>query len=156
MKKQDLNHSNVKIQPPILAMIHIVIAYLLGYFFPLPFSSPQAVGWVGLGISALGLILGLMAIYEFKRVRTTTDAHGSVKSIVSSGIYRFTRNPIYLGFVLMLIGLPLNIGSYWGIILVPVLVISMNKVVIEKEEVYLEKKFGKAYADYRSRVRRWM
>jgi protein-S-isoprenylcysteine O-methyltransferase Ste14 len=101
-------------------------------------------------------LFGVAAFLAFRKARTTLDPYGRVSAIVTSGIYRFTRNPIYLGFLLMLIGLPLNSGSYWGVVLVPVFLLSMNSLVIEKEEAYLEKKFKDVYSSYKSRVRRWL
>ena len=71
-------------------------------------------------------------------------------------MYRFTRNPVNLGFVLILVGILLNAGSYWGILLAPVLVILCNRLVIEREEEYLGQKFGDEYSRYQSKVRRWI
>ena len=73
-----------------------------------------------------------------------------------AGVYRFTRNPIYLGFLLMVIGLPLNSGLYSGIVIAPFFAVTMNRLVIEREEAYLEKKFKDVYTSYKSRVRRWL
>jgi protein-S-isoprenylcysteine O-methyltransferase Ste14 len=96
------------------------------------------------------------AFMEFRKARTTLDPHGSVRQLVTSGIYRFTRNPIYLGFLLMVIGFPLNSGFYSGILVAPFFVVTMKRLVIEKEEAYLEKKFRDVYTSYKSRVRRWL
>lgn len=71
-------------------------------------------------------------------------------------VYRFTRNPIYLGMAFMLIGFPLAFGNVWGIPLVAAFIPLMNNLVIRHEEAYLEKKFGEAYTGYKSRVRRWL
>jgi protein-S-isoprenylcysteine O-methyltransferase Ste14 len=75
---------------------------------------------------------------------------------VSSGVYRFSRNPIYVGFLMMVVGLPLTSGFYWGIVLAPFYIMMMNRLVIQHEEAYLEKKFGKTYTSYTSQVRRWL
>jgi protein-S-isoprenylcysteine O-methyltransferase Ste14 len=90
------------------------------------------------------------------KVRTTLDPHGSVTEIVTSGPYRFSRNPIYLGFVLLLIGFSFAFRTYWGVLLSPVLTASLYQLVIKHEEAYLEKKFGDRYTSYKSRVRRWL
>jgi protein-S-isoprenylcysteine O-methyltransferase Ste14 len=90
------------------------------------------------------------------RAQTTLDPHGSVSTIVTSGPYRFSRNPIYLGFLCLLIGFPFIFRNYWGLILSPLLIVLMNTLVIQHEEAYLEKKFGEAYTGYKSRVRRWL
>ena len=84
------------------------------------------------------------------------DPYHPVSSIVTSGIYGFSRNPIYLGFLLMVIGIPLIGGIYWGMILAPIFILLCNRLVIEHEEAYLGKKFGTTYTDYQSRVRRWL
>jgi len=76
--------------------------------------------------------------------------------LVTSGIYRFTQNPIYPGFLLMVVGLPLNSGLYWGIVLAPFYMMTMTRLVIDHEEIYLEKKFRNQYPGYKSRVRRWL
>lgn len=90
------------------------------------------------------------------RARTTVDPHGSVSEIVTGGVFGISRNPIYLGFVCLLIGFPFIFGIYWGLILSPLFIILMNKLVIQHEEAYLEKKFGEVYTNYKSRVRRWL
>lgn len=149
------DHANVKIHPPILTFIFILLAYLVNWFIPLQFSITW-LRYLGFGIAIIGFLIPFFAIREFMKAKTTINPHGSVSNIISSGIYRFTRNPIYLGFLFMVIGFPLNYGSVWGIIAAPFFVTTMNRLVIEKEEAYLEKKFGETYTSYKSRVRRWI
>lgn len=150
------DHADVKIPPPVLTLIHIGIAYAAKWLIPIPFAVPNILRTIGLPLAAVGFLLAIGAFLEFRKAGTTVDPHGPVKSIVISGVYRFTRNPIYLGFLLVLIGIPLNSGTYWGILLAPVFIVSINNLVIQHEEAYLEKKFGDVYADYKSRVRRWI
>jgi protein-S-isoprenylcysteine O-methyltransferase Ste14 len=155
-KEQDHPNSSPMVHPPIVALMFIVIAYFLGRFAPLPFAAPVVLRYIGLALTFVGFLLGIGAFIEFRKARTTVDPHGSAKKLVTSGIYRFTRNPIYLGFLLMIIGLPLNSGLYWGLVMAPFYVLLMNRLIIQHEEAYLEKKFGKTYTDYTSRVRRWV
>lgn len=150
------DHASVKIHPPILTLIHIAIAYVAKWVIPIPFVVPNILRNIGFALVVVGFLLGIAAFREFMKVRTTVDPHGSVSSIVTSGIYRFTRNPIYLGFLLMLIGFPLISGTYWGVLLAPVLIVNFNNLVIQHEEAYLEKKFGDVYTSFKSRVRRWL
>jgi len=152
----DQPNINRNIHPPVVALMFIVIAYFLGRFAPLPFAAPMILRNIGLLMTFVGFLLGMGAFLEFRRARTTLDPHGSVKQLVTSGIYRFTRNPIYLGFLLMVVGLPLNSGLYWGVVLAPFYIVMMNRLVIEREEAYLERKFGKTYTSYTSNVRRWL
>jgi len=150
------DHADVKIHPPILTLIHIAIAYVAKLILPIPLAVSDLLKLIGFGLVVAGFLLGVAAFMAFRKARTTLNPHGRVSAIVTDGVYHFTRNPIYLGFLLMLIGFPLNNGTYWGVLLAPVFVITMNRLVIEKEETYLEKKFGKVYAGYKSRVRRWL
>jgi protein-S-isoprenylcysteine O-methyltransferase Ste14 len=153
---EDKDHANVRIAPPILTLIHIVAAFLLARLIPLPVVVPQIIEYVGFALVVIGFLFGLGAVIAFRRARTTLDPYHSVSSIVTSGIYGFSRNPIYLGFLLMVIGIPLNNGTYWGVVLAPLFILLCNKLVIEHEEAYLEKKFGGTYTSYTSRVRRWL
>ena len=155
-KEQDRPNISPVVHPPVVALMFIVIAYFLGRFAPLPFSAPTILRYSGLALSFTGFLLGLGAFLEFRQSRTTLDPHGTSKQLVTSGIYRFTRNPIYLGFLLIVIGLPLNSGLYWGIVLAPFYILMVNRLIIQHEEAYLAKKFGKAYTSYTSRVRRWL
>ena len=150
------DHEKVHVPAPILILIHISIAVVLGKFMPLPVPMPIFVQWLGLGFAAFGFILGVLALIEFRRIRVTLDPKSPTTSLVTSGVYRYTRNPVYLGFVFMLIGLPLNMGTYWGVVLVWPLVIFMDHFVIKREEIYLEKRFKNQYTGYKSRVRRWL
>lgn len=133
-------------------MIFIALAFVLGLLRPLPVAVSPAMHWVGFGLAALGFLLGLAALIAFRKAR-----QGLVKPVlVTSGVYRMSRNPIALGFVLMLIGLTFNIGSVWGLLLAPALMVSFNLFVIQPEEKTLSSRFGKEYEAYKTRVRRWL
>jgi protein-S-isoprenylcysteine O-methyltransferase Ste14 len=155
-KAQDHPKISPMVHPPVVALMFIVIAYFLGRFVPLPFFAPAILRYVGLALTFVGFLLGIGAFIEFRKAHTTLNPHGSAKQLVTSGIYRFTRNPIYLGFLLMVIGIPLNSGLYWGMLLAPFYVLMIHRLIIRHEEAYLERKFGKAYTSYTSRVRRWL
>jgi protein-S-isoprenylcysteine O-methyltransferase Ste14 len=155
-KEQDRPNISPVVHPPLVAVFFIVLAYVLGFFVPLPFILPAILRYVGLVLTFAGFLLGMGAFIEFRKARTTLDPHGSSKQLVTSGIYRYTRNPIYLGFLLMVIGLPLSSGLIWGLLLAPFYVMTMNSLVIQREEAYLEKKFKSQYISYTSQVRRWL
>lgn len=155
-KEQDRPNTSRVVHPPVVTLLFILIAYFLGRFVPLPFSVPAILRYLGLALTVAGFLLCIGAFLAFRKARTTLDPHGSSQQVVTSGVYRFTRNPIYLGFLLMVIGLPLNSGLYWGLVVSPLYILLMNHLVIEHEEAYLAKKFGNAYNSYASRVRRWL
>lgn len=154
--KDHPDHASVKIHPPVLTVIFIVIASVAKWAIPIQFQVLDNLRLVGLGLVVSGFLLGVTAFLAFRKARTTLNPHGRVSAIVTDGVYRFTRNPIYLGFLLMLIGFPLNSGNTWGVLLAPVFVMSMNGLVIAHEEAYLEEKFGEMYTGYKRRVRRWL
>jgi protein-S-isoprenylcysteine O-methyltransferase Ste14 len=155
-KEQDRPKTSLMVHPPIVALTFILLAYFLGRVISLPFTAPPLLRYIGLAMAFMGILLGIGAFIEFQKAQTTLDPHGSTKQLVTSGVYRFTRNPIYLGFLSIVIGAPLYFGLYWGIILAPVYIFLMNHLVIQHEEAYLEKKFGTTYTNYTSRVRRWL
>jgi protein-S-isoprenylcysteine O-methyltransferase Ste14 len=156
MSEMQQDHASVRIHPPILLLLHVFAAFLLNRLFPLPFAFPKILMWAGYVIILVGIGLALSAAGRVMQAHTTLDPHGSVTEIVTGGPYRFSRNPIYLGFVLLLIGFSLVFGTYWGLIASPVLIASLYQFVIKHEEAYLEKKFGDAYTGYKSRVGRWL
>jgi protein-S-isoprenylcysteine O-methyltransferase Ste14 len=148
---------NKFVHPPILALGFILLGILLGKWIPiLPALTNTPLRLAGLPIVLIGLLIGLSGFFAILRANTTLNPHGAVTTVVTSGIYRFTRNAMYLGFLLMVIGFPLRYGSLWGVVLAPFFVLTMNRLVIEKEEAYLEKKFGDAYTSFKRRVRRWL
>ncbi|MBK9207226.1 MAG: isoprenylcysteine carboxylmethyltransferase family protein [Anaerolineales bacterium] len=158
MAEKQMDHPNINknIHPPFVALFYIFIALVLGRVIVTPFVMPQIARNIGLALTFIGFLFGVGAFIEFRKARTTLDPHGSVKTLVMNGIYRITRNPIYFGFLLMVIGFPLNYGHFWGFLTAPFYIVSMNQLVIEKEEAYLEKKFKEQYTAYRLRVRRWL
>lgn len=142
----------VKIQAPLLAMFFIALAFVLGWLRPFPVAVSPAMRWVGFGLAALGFLLGLAAWMAFRQARQSPAR----LALMTSGVYRMSRNPIALGFVLMLAGLPLNAGSYWGVALAPAMIVMFNWFVIEPEERLLASRFGEEFKSYRLRVRRWL
>ncbi len=155
-KQKDSPNINKNIHPPFVALFYIVVAMVLQKFLPIPLEVPAVGRYIGLGMTFIGFMLGVGAYIEFRKARTTLNPHGSVRALVTGGIYRLTRNPIYLGFLLMVIGFPLNYGLLWGFAIAPFFATTISRLVIEKEEAYLEKKFKEQYTGYRSRVRRWL
>jgi protein-S-isoprenylcysteine O-methyltransferase Ste14 len=155
-QKQNAAHPNIKVAPPLLAVIYIALVYVLAWFVPLPLAVLPILQVVGFLLVILGFLLGVAALITFRRAGTTVNPHGQAAHLVTSGIYSFTRNPIYLGFLLIVIGISLDAGTYWGILLSPVLVILFNQLVIQPEEEYLTHKFGEQFTSYKQKVRRWI
>ncbi len=116
-------------------------------------------GWsraVGLLLIAGAVALAVSAVRAFDRAKTSPKPHKPTTAIVTSGPFRFTRNPIYISFTLVQLGIALMTSSGWILaLLVPVLVL-IRVGVIAREERYLERKFGDEYSTYKGGVRRWI
>ena len=145
-----------KVEPGLVALVFVTRAFLIARVTGIALPAPQIVRWFGLALAGGGFVLGLLALREFRRMRAFANRKDPALKIVTTGIYSRTRNPVNLGFLLILIGLPLSYGNYWGILLMPMFIVAMNDLVIKHEEAYLEQKFKKEYAEYAARVRRWL
>ena len=97
-------------------------------------------------------------MFTFVRHGTTVDPHQPARTtaLVTSGVYRLTRNPMYLGFLLILSGWALLASNWLAVVLVPIFVYLLTKLQIEAEERILEEHFGDAYRRYKARTRRWL
>jgi len=112
--------------------------------------------WLGYGLIALGLLIAVAAVFEFLRHRTTVVPGRTPQALVQSGIYRLSRNPIYLGDALILAGLCLVWGAVSGVILVPAFMALIQRRFILGEEKRIRAEFGAAFDKYAARVRRWV
>ena len=142
--------------PPFIYLGFVVVGFLIGFFLPFPVLPSILRYLVGGVLIAGGLIPFSLAIWMLRKAGTNIPTRKPTTTIVSSGPYRFTRNPIYLGMSIIYTGIAVAADSIWVLaLLVPGLVI-MNIGVIAREERYLERKFGEEYRQYRSSVRRWL
>ena len=142
--------------PPLVYLTGLVVGFALELLFHSP-AFPRPLGWVVGGVLVLaGAALIMSFGVAFGRAHTPIDPRETPTAIVSTGPYRFTRNPAYLGFALIYAGLTLVVGALWPLLtLIPTLV-AVDRLVIAREERYLEAKFGEEYIGYKSRVRRWV
>jgi protein-S-isoprenylcysteine O-methyltransferase Ste14 len=160
MKKKPADRPKVLLFPPLIPLGVILVSVLLGYMLPAWGQTPHLTSgpWLAAGIilGVLGLALVVSALVFFKKHGTPPQPHKPAKKIVSEGPYGFTRNPMYLGGNLILLGLSFlfYLPWVWGVFLMG-LPLNHWGVVLAEEE-YLEKKFGKRYLDYKKRVRRWI
>jgi protein-S-isoprenylcysteine O-methyltransferase Ste14 len=124
---------------------------------PLPFV-PAAVpaGWLGGTVLVVALALFAWAIATITRAGSNVPTNRPTISIVDTGPYRFTRNPIYLGMMLGLVGLAIAFDSAWPLVTLVPFALVIRYGVVAREEAYLERMFGEVYRRYRARVRRWL
>ena len=149
--------ANVIVRPPIAWALAVLVGLALDWLMPLSFV-PAAVPARGLGalIFALALALFAWAIATIMRAGSNVPTSMPTISIVDTGPYRFTRNPIYLGMMLALVGLALAFDSLWPLAMLVPFALVIRYGVVAREEAYLERRFGEVYRRYRARVRRWL
>jgi protein-S-isoprenylcysteine O-methyltransferase Ste14 len=154
--EHNLDHAQVRILPPLVLLGHLTAALLIGWLIRLPVPLPFPLRLLGVLIVLVGLGLAWAAARAMAAAHTPLDPYEPVTVLVVNGPYRFTRNPVYLSFLGALVGLPLALGTYWGLLLSPVMIVLITQLVIRYEEIYLEQKFGQDYSSYQASVRRWL
>jgi protein-S-isoprenylcysteine O-methyltransferase Ste14 len=110
-------------------------------------------GWI---LIAAGMLFLLWAMLTFARARTAIYPSQPARTIVATGPFRFSRNPMYVSFSAIYIGLSLLMSRAWPLVLLPLVLLALYALVIRREEHYLAHAFADEYAAYRSRVRRWV
>ena len=157
---EDKRGPGLKFPPPLLVLVLIGTGYLADSWLPLPITPPitQSIDLrlIGLLLVIGSLLLALFALYCFLRAKTNVEPWQPTTVILQSGIFAYSRNPIYLAFCIAALGTGLLINSWWGLGVTPVLAYLLQRLVINREESYLEQKFGADYLAYKRRVRRWL
>ena len=143
--------------PAVLLAAALTAGALLGRFYPLPWPglddlAAQAIGY---GLGAAGIVLVAWGLLTLYRAHTTVLPHKRVDRLVTHGPFRFRRNPIYMGEVLIFLGLAQLTGNIWLAIMAPLFAVAVLGLAIVPEERHLEARFGEAYLDYKARTRRW-
>ena len=143
--------------PPWLYLTTLLAAWVAGRLVPIApgFAPPwlRVAGWL---LFACGVAIGLAGIGRFRSGRTPVDPTACAQALVTDGIYRFTRNPMYAGAVVAYAGLGLAWPSVWLLLLTPAMAVGLQRLAIEREERHLEVRFGQAFLDYKACVRRWL
>jgi protein-S-isoprenylcysteine O-methyltransferase Ste14 len=152
----DTSGARVRVLPPLLFLVVLVLLLLVDRLVPLSVPGGAARVAAGVALVTLGVALMLWAGRVMLGSHTTVNPWGSASALVTSGPFRFTRNPIYLADVLVYVGVAVWVGSWWPLLALPVLVPAVQWLVIGPEERYLVQRFGGVYTAYRQRVRRWL
>jgi protein-S-isoprenylcysteine O-methyltransferase Ste14 len=146
----------VPIAPPLLFVIPIVASLVFEWLFPTSFAH-GSVRWVaGALFFAAGIALNVSGFMTQKRAGTDPIPFHPSTCIVTHRLYRFTRNPMYIGFASLTLGLAILVDSAWMLLALPIGLILIDRIVVTREERYLERKFGEEYLNYKRRVRRWI
>jgi protein-S-isoprenylcysteine O-methyltransferase Ste14 len=148
----------LKVPPVVVVAVAAGAMWLAAWLLPAlhwPFPGNVA---AALMLGTAGVAASIAGVVEFRRARTTVNPlkPDSASSLVSGGIYRWTRNPMYLGFALALLGWAVFLANPAALAVLPCFIVYMNRFQIEPEERSLERIFGPAFVRYREDVRRWI
>jgi protein-S-isoprenylcysteine O-methyltransferase Ste14 len=156
MNEQISDNAGVIAFPPVLYAVTLTIGLGISFLFPISFL-PRL---VSLPIAALALIgagwLSTSAFQTMTSAQTAVDPSKPTTAIVSDGVFRFSRNPLYLSMTLLYIAISILFNALWALLLLLPLLVVMQVGVIQREEQYLERKFGNEYLSYKTPVRRWV
>ena len=153
---ENADNPGIVTHPPVFYIVAILIGLGIDYFMPLSFGFEVMTKTVSLVILVLGTIVTVLGFKMFTTDKQNPSVHEPTDAVYQSGVYAYSRNHIYLGVLLWMMSGALYFNKAWIMIMVLPLILWMNKVVIEKEEAYLEEKFGDDYLAYKKKVRRWI
>jgi protein-S-isoprenylcysteine O-methyltransferase Ste14 len=145
-----------KLLPPAYFFAAIVLAALAGFLFPVPVLIPSSMRLVGILPIIVGIALNLAADRQFKRHGTTVKPFQRSSALITDGVFRWSRNPMYLGMVLIVAGVAALEGTVISWMAVVALALILDRAFIRHEESMLEETFGTEFREYRERTRRWL
>ena len=148
--------AHVLILPPLLYGAAFVIGLLLHLVLPIYILSTPLARWIGVVCVLVSLPLALLTFRVLSRAHTPVDPLKPTTALVTAGPFRYSRNPIYVALTLLYVGVALLINALWMLLLVVPAVLVLRYGVIAREEAYLTQKFGDAYRQYTTQVRRWL
>ena len=149
--------AGVKVSPPLLYLAFLVLGVLVSAWYPFHVFLAATAWTLGGVLIAAGVLLGpIWGVLTLRRAGTTTRPDRPSQKFVTSGPFRFSRNPLYLALTLMYAGLALIANSAWALLLLIPVILVMQRFVISREEAYLARTFGAEYEDYKANVRRWL
>ncbi|MFG6102582.1 isoprenylcysteine carboxylmethyltransferase family protein [Leptothoe sp. EHU-05/26/07-4] len=148
----------VLVPPPILHLVVAAVGIALNAFiWPLPFAFSGSIRLaIALAIAVPSIVLVAGALRLFWATGQDPEPWATTPEIVQTGVYRFTRNPMYLSLALLQVAIGIGLGNLWVVLLVAFSCLIVQITAIRPEEAYLEGKFGSEYLDYKESVRRWL
>ncbi|MBI5752434.1 MAG: isoprenylcysteine carboxylmethyltransferase family protein [Hydrogenophilales bacterium] len=148
--------SRIKIYPPLLTLLLILTMAALHYALPRPLLIHPPFNSLGFVLIAAGVSMNLWPAWWFRSNQTTIDPRGNAIYLAQEGLYRVSRNPMYLGMLILLLGVSIYLGSLISFLAPPLFVWIVTVRFIRHEEQALLDCFGDEYIRYKARVRRWV
>ena len=150
------DNPGVVVLPPLLYAFALVVVFALCWFWPTPIFDHGVALWPGIALIVLAVAIATWGKRNMQAAGTNVNPMQPTTAVVTTGPFRFSRNPLYVALTLFYLGLTLAFNMWWGIVVLIPLLIIMHYGVILREERYLEHKFGETYRQYRSTVRRYL
>lgn len=153
-----MNALALKVPPVAQVIITAAAMYGVSKMVPALTFSLNGSTALAVGLGMMGMSLGVMGVTQFRKAQTTPNPQAleKVSSLVTSGVYQYSRNPMYVGLVLILFSWALYLSHFLAFVLLPIFILYMIRFQIQPEERMLAQKFGKAYQVYKAKVRRWV
>jgi protein-S-isoprenylcysteine O-methyltransferase Ste14 len=145
-----------KMLPPAWFFLAIISMVGLNWKFPLMQLMEAPITYFGIGLIGMGLTIGISSAYLFRQKETTIKPFEESSYLLTEGLYQYSRNPIYLGMIVTLVGLWMFLGSLSPAIIIPIFALIIQERFMKIEEQMLEEKFGTQYQEYQQKVRRWL
>ena len=155
-KNNNTDNPGVIAPPPLIYAGALVVGLLANRCYHIPFLPRRVARILGWPLLACGLVVGFLGSREMRRAETNIDPYKPATSVVTGGAFRFTRNPLYLSMTLVYGGISALANALPAALLLPIVLRLMQRGVIEREERYLESKFGDEYIEYKEEVPRWI
>ena len=145
-----------KVLPPVWFFLSIILMVALHFWLPVQQLLFPPLTYLGVGAIAIGIGTVLYCDYLFRQKNTTIRPFQESSYLVTEGLFNYSRNPIYLGMIITLIGLWIFLGSLTPVFIIPIFTWLIQEMFIKEEERMLEEKFGEEYREYKATVRRWI
>lgn len=146
----------MKFYPPLLVLICLIGQIILAFRGPLqPLIAPHW-QYLGVGLMFAAFLTMMLIARKFSRRQTTIIPDGKPSELMEDGLFAYSRNPIYVAMTVLLLGSGLAVGQVWGLLVVPIFILLVQRMWIVKEEENLEEEFGQMYRNYKAKVRRWV
>jgi protein-S-isoprenylcysteine O-methyltransferase Ste14 len=150
------DHAGVIARPPFIYLGAFLVVLVARWFAPMPIFAPSIALTLGLALVVVAVATASWGRRTMKAAGTNINPALPATMIVTSGPFRFCRNPLYVSLTLLYLGLTTAVNTWWGLVFLAPLLLIMHVGVVLREERYLEQKFGDTYRAYRSRVRRYV
>jgi protein-S-isoprenylcysteine O-methyltransferase Ste14 len=150
------DNPGVAVLPPLIYGAAFIVVLALRWFWPMPIHGHAVALWFGLALIVLAVAIAIWGRRTMHAAGTNISPLRPTTVLVTSGPFRFSRNPLYLALTFLYLGLTFAFNTWWGIIVLIPLFIIMHRGVVVREERYLEQKFGETYRRYRATVRRYL